>query len=232
MMKTGSGFSLVEMAVVLIIIGLLVGGLLMPMAEQATQQRIRMTQQRLEDIQEALLGFAVLNGRLPCPAQDGLGKEVQQTTINVCDAYDKADGYLPWATLGVEQYDAWGRPFRYRVDGWFSDKPMQQKTEASLELRERNGKPLNIPVETNSNYGSNLVAIIFSCGKNGRPDDQNDADGVPNLDTSCTNPGTAGATKNLYIQDAYVADQFDDILVTLPKVLLINRLTVAGKWPP
>ena len=61
-------------------------------------------------------------------------------------------------------------------------------------------------------------------------------DGIPNSDALCNNPyinpPTGDNPKYHYIQDVYVEDQFDDLLVWLPKNLLIARLTAAGKWPP
>jgi type II secretory pathway pseudopilin PulG len=283
-----AGFSLIEMAMGLVIIGLLIGSLLAPGFEQNTQQKIKTTQQTLKEIQEALLGFAEVNGRLPCPAIDLTGKEptnFADAAKQSCDTYDDADGYLPWAVLGVGKYDAWGRPFRYRVDGWFNNGPgifdprtMQPKplshpigaSRASLTITNLQGKSLNQAAspydkvkqalnyqldaaKLNYPYVSNVVAIIFSCGKNGRPDGRlnssqeggldlnisNDIDGIINSDALCTNPFTNGVPptwdnnpKNSYVQDGYVEDQFDDILVWLPKNILITRLTAAGKWPP
>ena len=62
------GFTLVEMAVVLLIVALLVGSGLSVVSAQVEQQKYKDTQRILDDAREALLGFAAANGRLPCPA--------------------------------------------------------------------------------------------------------------------------------------------------------------------
>ncbi len=227
MTNKSQGFTLIEMAVVLVIMGILVGGLLTSFSKRTDQQRIELTQRRLDKIKEALLGYAVTYGRLPCPAENLNGTEATRTVSNVCDTYDNVDSYLPWVTLGVEQADAWGRPFRYRVDGAFSDnKIVTFATERGLQVTDRLGKELNI--SDDATYLSNIVAIVFSCGKNGRPDEDNDADGTLNTDAVCQN--LANAPKDYYVQDVYVENQFDDILVWLPKSLLINRLVASGSW--
>lgn len=64
-----SGFSLMELAVVLVIVALLLGGLLVPLGAQRDVEFMRATEKSLADIREALIGFAAINGRLPCPAQ-------------------------------------------------------------------------------------------------------------------------------------------------------------------
>ncbi len=56
-----AGFTLVEMAIVLVIVGLLLGGLLMPLSAQVEQRRIGETQKALDEIKEALVGFAIAN---------------------------------------------------------------------------------------------------------------------------------------------------------------------------
>ena len=66
--KAARGFSLVEMAIVLAIIGLLLSGLLLTLGTQVDQRNASTTQSQLEAAREALLGFAIIYGRLPCPA--------------------------------------------------------------------------------------------------------------------------------------------------------------------
>ena len=222
------GFTLVEMAIVLAIIGLLIGSLLAPTSVQLTQQKIRETEKRLATIREALLGFIIEKGYLPCPDTDFDGKE-DRKNANACD-YDETDGYLPWADLGVVQFDAWGRPFRYRVDGFFSNLPSGNTIGLSntnnknpLEITDQTGKPLNKATPTGQR--SNIVALIFSCGKNGRPDDGN-ANGTI-ISANCENGET---DKHEYMKGMYVENQFDDILVVLPKALFFSRLVAAGKW--
>lgn len=105
------GFSLAEMAVVLVIVGLLIGGMLAPLATQMEQRNFADTQKRLEDAREELLGFAIANGRLPCPASSAsLGDEA----ISGGDCANYYDGFLPAKALGVLQVDSSG----YAVDAY------------------------------------------------------------------------------------------------------------------
>lgn len=240
--KIFQGFTLIEVAMVLVIMGLLMISILPPLSRRTDQQRIAFTEQRLEEIKEALLGYVVQGyaageePHLPCPATDVSGIENRNGTL-YCESYDNSDGYLPWATLGVEGYDGWGRPFRYRVDGYFSNgdgiypsalhnsnkPPGTSKTQ--INLKDRAGNTLN----NKTDYNSNVVAVIFSCGKNGKPDGNN-ASGT--ITTAICDNNTAGTTKNNYVQDAYVPEQFDDILIWISKYEFINALVRAGEWPP
>ena len=70
------GFTLIELAVVIAIVALLLGALLVPLATQIQGRNVKETRESLAEIKEALMGYAMTQGRLPCPdtdaAPDGL----------------------------------------------------------------------------------------------------------------------------------------------------------------
>lgn len=226
-MKRAAGVSLIEMAIVIIIVGFLVKGLVFQLLVRTEQHQIRATQQSLKEIEESLLGFAIMAQRLPCPDSDGDGRE-----DTVCDK----EGDLPWADLGVGQQDAWGNPFRYRVWQDFTVPMTALSAKSKLVIAdkityEQSGFN-NYWTVSPSSKDSRVAAIIFSCGKNGRPEADNDADGtpnhednMPNNDTRCDNPGTADKQ---YTYDTY-SKAFDDILIWVSKNVLFNRLICANK---
>ncbi len=118
------GFTLVELAVVMFVVALMLAGALIPLTTQMEVRSIAETRRIMDQINEALIGFAQTNGRLPCPAigtvASGTGTAgTEQTHVaNVCPSLI---GVVPWATLGVPETDAWGRRFTYRVASVFAD---------------------------------------------------------------------------------------------------------------
>ena len=58
-MKTQQGFTLIELAIVLVIVTILVGGLAMPLSAQIEARRISETRKTLEEAREAILGYAM-----------------------------------------------------------------------------------------------------------------------------------------------------------------------------
>ena len=116
------GFSLVELAVVLTIVGIVLGALLVPIATQIQGRHIRETQNTLADIKEALHGFAVTQGRLPCPDTDRDGAEDACDATAPVEIDDVLEGFLPWQDLAVPATDAWDRIFRYAVTREFTQQ--------------------------------------------------------------------------------------------------------------
>ncbi|MEI7842896.1 MAG: type II secretion system protein [Gallionellaceae bacterium] len=126
--KKVHGFSLLEMSIVLAIVALLLTGLIPSISSQIEQKRRADTSKYLDDVKDALYGFAISNGRLPCPASTtSNGKEsfctgnisvspcVPTTTVQVhghCS--NPYDGLLPAVTLGLSPTDAQG----YSTDAW------------------------------------------------------------------------------------------------------------------
>lgn len=93
------GFSLLELALVLLVMGAvgLVAWRLVPMLVQTADGNA--TDRQLHQAEQAVLGFALANGRLPCPDSDGDGTEN-------CGSHA---GQLPLRTLGL----SFSVPVRY-----------------------------------------------------------------------------------------------------------------------
>ncbi len=135
------GFSLLELSIVLLIIGLMLGGLLPALGSQFEQRNRNRTSEELEDIKQGLYGFAVVNGRLPCPdcSLPGIGscasfplndgrEDVSPGPGGICAANDPGGkgakisiGNVPWADLGVPENDAWLNRYAYGVSTEFAD---------------------------------------------------------------------------------------------------------------
>src|SRR5919198_5390958 len=77
------GFTLVELAVVLTIVAFLLASLMYTLSAQTDQRNIDETKRRLEQARELLLSYAVVNGRLPCPARStSAGVETRDASGN------------------------------------------------------------------------------------------------------------------------------------------------------
>jgi len=70
--RRSRGFTLVELAVVIMVVGLLLGGLVATLDAQATARSAAQTEQSLQLARDAVIGFAIRNGRLPCPAVENI----------------------------------------------------------------------------------------------------------------------------------------------------------------
>jgi prepilin-type N-terminal cleavage/methylation domain-containing protein len=108
------GFTLTELAVVLVIVALLIGGMLMPLSAQNDLLYASQTQKTLNDVRDALLGYAAANGRLPCPARPGTSGVESSTVLGNGICTDDYDGFVPAITLGITPTDGNG----YAIDGW------------------------------------------------------------------------------------------------------------------
>ena len=105
------GFTLVEMAIVLVILGFVLGALFLPLQAQREQIFRVQTESTLENAKRALVGFAQQQGRLPCPATAASNGAELPLGGGACT---QQVGFLPAATLGVEPTDAQG----FALDGW------------------------------------------------------------------------------------------------------------------
>ena len=80
--RAESGFTLIEMGVALFVIALLLGSIMVPLATQVEQRQISETEKTLEEIREAIIGYTLANGYLPCPDRTSGGAGTVNDTAN------------------------------------------------------------------------------------------------------------------------------------------------------
>ena len=126
------GFTLIEMAVVLVVVSLVLGSLLVPLASQVEQRKIEGTEQILEQARDALLAFAAAHRRLPCPADPTSGQEKVTMATGACT---NNPGFLPAATLGLSPLDAEG----FARDGWGLEQNRIRYAVSDLTVSDSSG---------------------------------------------------------------------------------------------
>lgn len=119
------GFSLIEIAVVLLILSVLISIVAIPLSSQVEARRVEETRKQVELAKEAIMGFAVSQGKLPCPASatsngiasyctNGTGACAATTVVPSHGRCSDPNGFLPAVTLGISPIDSQG----YAVDAW------------------------------------------------------------------------------------------------------------------
>lgn len=235
-----AGFNLVEIAIALVIIGLLLTGGLTALQSQSENQQIRETQKILEDAREALIGYAASHSAsgdshpfLPCPDRSGGGgagtpNDGQEDRLAGGGCVTQ-EGNLPWVTLGLtENTDRWGNRLRYRVTVGFSNgnAGMQLTSLGDIEVRDSTG---------GTQLATALPAVILSHGKNGlgavsAASSQNSSTGIGTNEQANTDGNTTFVSRPK-TDAGGTGGAFDDQLVWLTPNILFNRLIQAGRLP-
>jgi len=119
-----TGFTLIEIAIALIIVSILLGYTVAMLPRQQELKQYRAVKRQMDEIVEALIGFAQVNGRLPCPAiPNSSGVEDLDNDGTLPDGCNNYGGFVPVNTLGLNGrlnddsllQDPWGNPYRYYV---------------------------------------------------------------------------------------------------------------------
>lgn len=237
------GFTLTELAVVLVIVSLLIGGMLLPLSAQQDIRARQDTDRILSDIRDALVGFASANGRLPCPATAASNGLEQPAGGGACTCAPPNNCFLPAATLGItpingvgQAADGWQFPVRYAVTAANAVPAANANAFTTADgLKPIWGTPTppapDLKVGSTSGcavpLASNAVAVIWSTGKN-------TTSGGTSVDESENpNPQTGAnpdPTLNCFVSHAPTPD-FDDQVIWLSPNILYNRMISAGRLP-
>ncbi len=235
--------------VILMIVGVLGAFFAIQTLTKLNAAQDNTTATNLAQAREALIGFALANGRLPCPAPAAAvtgsplaGLEPAPVVASGCA---NLAGVLPWLTLGVNEADAWGNRFTYRVAREFTrainqtiflscppvPPPPSNTPNAAFALCSR-GDMTVLSTAGGATLAGTVPAIVISHGKNGNGAYYTggnqlavgaDADELDNLLTAA---GTATAN-TIFISKTPTAT-FDDLVTWLP----LNTLMYwVGKLP-
>lgn len=249
MKRTESGFTLVELAVVLVIIGTMLTLGLAAFNAQMTTGAYAKTRAKIETIKDALIDHLGRHMYLPCPdldfgplnVPDGSGEDDRATPLDptkVCNAFV---GILPYKDLGLGKdyaLDGWENYFTYHVshDGgpltsWTTrgTPSVQPASTGLLILQDAAGGGIVI--------ANQVVAVVVSHGKNGLgaytvkgvrnslPDAVASPDERENTDTNL-----------IYVQRDYServggGGPFDDVVSGFSNTQLLGPLVLSGALP-
>jgi prepilin-type N-terminal cleavage/methylation domain-containing protein len=245
-----AGFSLVELTIVLIIIALLSTGLMFGVSAQRKISENTDVQRQIEGIREVLIGFAMTNGRLPCPADPTLlteigGNEDQTCVISGCPkpptapvvtppipadvACSRQYGVIPWKSLGIIETDPWGSRFTYFVGFEFSNPLTYEERQNGMRSRfkmETNGSA-NIEDGASNVIASDTPAVIVSHGS--RAAGAYLPIGKP-LE-GATGDEKENSNETLKFIAKQPNDAFDDIVTWVVPSILKSRMVAAGRLP-
>jgi prepilin-type N-terminal cleavage/methylation domain-containing protein len=234
-----SGFSLVELAIVLIIVTLLTSGLLIGLSAQRNLAENKDAQRQQGIILEAVLGFAMSSGRLPCPADpalataSGAGNEELQCTPSDCSTSDRIckfeHGVIPWRSLSLQETDPWGNRFTYFAGREFSNPITQAEKDNGTRTRftlDTVGRA-NIQDNNGLAIASDIPAVIVSHGSHASGAYQ--SSGLQLAGASGDELENANATQTFVSYTPAV--NFDDLVVWIIPSILKSRLVAVGKLP-
>jgi type II secretory pathway pseudopilin PulG len=252
------GFSLVELAMVLLIVGLLLISLMYTLAAASEQRAREDTNRRMEQARELLLAFAQARGRLPCPSTlASMGDESftgggTPALGGACTA--NFAGWLPGRALGMQALDdsgfaldAWNNRIRYAV----SNSPAGNFTTAlTLKTSGIGTLPADLvicgaaagttppsscgaaPSVSNQNV---VVAVVWSHGKNWNASGYSGDDEAANNKANPPVPPTTNNNGIFVTHDVRPAGagggEFDDMMIWIPVGQLYGRMIAAGVLP-
>jgi len=249
--KTGystriAGFTLIEMAMVMLIVGMMLSGLFSSLGQSTENKRRTDAAAQLARVDEALYGYAQTYGRLPCPATDASAGVEAPVGGGVCTA---AHGFVPYVTLGLQSapsagglmMDPWQTPLRYSVATLLSGGNRAFTSVAGMRNLFATGATLtpldplllcvsDTPACAGVVAASTVPALVLSMGGNG-PEFSGASSAQEQENAGALLGGINVPGDNQFVIQGYSELNFDDLVVYLSPNLLFGRLISAGRLP-
>nr|MBB4246920.1 type II secretory pathway pseudopilin PulG [Rhodocyclus tenuis] len=224
----------------LVIVGLLLGGMMVSLSTLQENRNDAETKRQLDETREALIGFAVANGRLPRPAVSA----TDGTERGLCASDTQCTGFIPWQVLGTQRADSRGKLIRYSVSPDFANATFNLSSKASKKVQTRDNTGTSVylvgqAAACNSTDQACSAAVVFSHGSKrfGTSIDGTALSGVTasNTDEQANDTGSINGTlfmaRTPTDNTEVTGGEFDDILVWIPPFTLYNRMIAAGRLP-
>jgi len=115
--ERSAGYTLVELAICLCIIGILTSGGLLGTLHYFKGEKTARTRQNIDFVMNVLSAYAQTHYRLPCPADPKAAAAQAGHEEAQCTAVGTTEGLVPWKELAIPQdmiVDGWGRYIAYQ----------------------------------------------------------------------------------------------------------------------
>ncbi|NOY62568.1 MAG: prepilin-type N-terminal cleavage/methylation domain-containing protein [Gammaproteobacteria bacterium] len=237
------GFTLIEIAIAMVIVSVVLSGMLALLFSQLENSRISSSHDKQRAIEQSIVNFLLRNNRVPCPAvatnaSGSAGYGVEAATPGTCTGATQVGsggstssrGVVPWVTLGIsdeQALDGWGHRFTYQVIRSQTNlsAPTVSGLTGFMALFDRAGG-------NQINPGNEAVVMLVSHGKNGR------GAYLPATGSRLTVPPSASSDErensdndNNFVQKDYstnTTNPFDDIVAALSPAQLLARMVDSG----
>ncbi len=245
------GFTLIEVAIVMLILGFLLAAVITPMGAQRESNNIKKAQREMKAIEEALYGFAIASDRLPCPTQPGLGGVSDGGGAVNCNSYH---GFIASTTLGLQGgvncdgllLDPWGNPYRYSITNSDADGNGSDDFVVTGEMGNVGVINLNPNLQVCSNTGvacagapsadivaDSAVAVVFSMGSNwSNPSaSENENAGEATVNSGCGLPAYDISNDRFFYASTRIETgvTFNDIVTWISPNIVYAKMLAAGR---
>lgn len=250
---TNRAFSLVELSVVIVVLSIILTISVTKSTDVINNHKTRVTAEKLQIINQALVAYAALNGSLPAPAtfDAGTGEAIGNLgAVSTAEGKVYAEtlgtgrklliGAIPTKNLGLAVdylVDGWGNYFSYRVLSPYAFRSETSSCPAeynhfgctSIFLDADQGLVVN---SGSNSINNNVVYAVISHGANGRSAFSPQNQGRQNLAATANaeiansltcSNNTCSLGSDITTVDTY-SESFDDVVIFKDRFTLLLEL--------
>lgn len=156
------GFTLLELAIAMLILAILGGGIVTVIGEQSKMRQDKETKANVAEVIEAIMGYAVMKGKIPCADTNGDG------SADDCSGQPAGtviSGTCPLIELGVTCKDGQGNALTYEVSAnWADTGPADLQDDGVIvigQIEDPDNPGMFIDLHTPARIGGSLSTGLY-----------------------------------------------------------------------